>query len=348
MNAKKKIAVIFGGTNTEHEVSIVSARSVIENLDKSKYIPIPIKITKKNSWINQKGKNIDPIKTLKKVDIAFPVIHGPFGEDGTLQGLFEMIKIPYIGCGVLASALCMDKATQKSLCLRYKIPTPLFFWLTNYDWKTSKQKIIKHIESNYTYPLFVKPSNQGSSVGISKTTNIKELKKAIGFALKYDTKVIIEQGIENAKEIECSILGNHNPKASVLGEIVSSNDFYDYDAKYIDGQSKEIIPAKLPENIAKSIRFDAIKAFQILDCSGLARADFLYDHKNKKYYLNELNTMPGFTQISMYPKLWQASGLTYSRLLHQLIELGFNRHQQRSRINYSYKPKKQWYTNKKP
>jgi len=340
---KIKVAVIFGGTNTEHEVSIVSARSIIKNLDKSKYTPISIRITKKNIWTDQKGKQIDPIKTLKRVDIAFPVIHGPFGEDGTIQGLFEMVRVPYVGCGVLASALCMDKASQKSLCLRYNIPTPLFFWLTNNDWKTSKQKISDYIESNYTYPLFIKPSNQGSSVGISKATNIKELVSAIEFAFEYDTKVIVEQGIKNAREIECSVLGNDNPKVSVLGEIISSNDFYDYNAKYIDGSSEEVIPVKLPKSITKAIQSDAIKAYQILSCSGLARADFLYDHKNKKHYLSELNTMPGFTSISMYPKLWQASGIKYSKLLDQLIKLGFERHKEKSKINYSYKPKTNWH-----
>jgi D-alanine-D-alanine ligase len=340
---KIKVAVIFGGTNTEHEVSIVSARSVIQNLDKSKYTPVPIKITKKNIWIDQKAKSIDPIKTLKKVDVAFPVIHGPFGEDGTLQGMLEMANIPYVGCGVLASAICMDKATQKSLCLRYNIPTLPFYWFTKKDWHTNKQELIKFAKSKYSYPLFIKPSNQGSSVGISKANNEKELISAINFALKYDTKVIIEQGIENAREIECSILGNHNPKVSVLGEIISSNDFYDYDAKYIDGSSQEVIPAKIPKSIATSIKSDAIKAYQILSCSGLARADFLYDHKHKKHYLSELNTMPGFTSISMYPKLWQATGIGYPELLDKLIKLGLEKHKEKSKINYSYKPKTNWH-----
>ncbi|MFC1653245.1 D-alanine--D-alanine ligase family protein [Patescibacteria group bacterium] len=340
---QKKVAVLFGGTNTEHEVSIVSAKSIIQNLDKSKYAPLPLKIKKDNTWVDENGKQVDPFKELKKVDIAFPVLHGPFGEDGTTQGLFEMVKVPYVGCGVLASAVCMDKVVQKQICQTMNIPIPKYFWFTKALWKEEEKAITSEIEKSLQFPVFVKPANQGSSVGISKVDDKEGLKEAIEEALKLDLKVIVEQNIPDVREIECSVMGNDNPKASVLGEIVPSNDFYDYNAKYIDGKSKEVIPAKLEEKMSIQIRQTALEAYELLGCSGLARVDFLYDNLARRHYLNELNTMPGFTSISMYPKLWKVSGIEYPQLVNELITLGFQRHEQRSEINYNYKPKTDWH-----
>lgn len=361
---KIRVAVIFGGTNTEHEVSLVSARAIINNLNPNKYEILPIKITKQNTWqvapqllpkpqrksltatnitkTSQRLPGLDRIEG-KKIDVVFPVIHGPYGEDGTIQGMLEMSRLPYVGCGVLGSAVCMDKIIQKQICESQRIPTPKYSWIIEHDWTKNKIQQLKKIEAKLRYPLFVKPANQGSSIGISKTNNKSQLKEAIEHAFELDQKVIIEQGIPNAREIECSILGNEEPKASILGEIISSNEFYDYGAKYVNGKSKEQIPAKLPKNTAKEIRNLAIKSFKILNCSGLARVDFLLDDKTGKYYLNELNTMPGFTSISMYPKLWEASGVSYSKLLDRLIQFAIDRHQKRSNINLEYTPKKDWY-----
>lgn len=363
---KIKVAVVFGGTNTEHEVSLVSGRSIITHLDKKKYEVLAIKITKDNQWTidqtlstgqstlsdneptsanKQSSSLITPLSQIGNfhADIIFPVIHGPFGEDGTLQGVFEIAKTAYVGCGVLASAVCMDKPTQKMICHDSGIPIVPFVNFTQYQWLQDNQAVITSIQEKLTYPVFVKPANQGSSVGISKADSQEQLQKAIRLALEFDTKVIVEQGIENVREIECSILGNHQPQASVLGEIIPSNEFYDYDAKYVDGKSRAIIPANLPSDISQQIQQAAIRAFQILDCRGLARVDFIVDGKTNRFYLNELNTMPGFTNISMYPKLWEASGMTYEQLLDKLITLGLENHAERSRISLTYTPKLDWY-----
>lgn len=359
---KLKVAVVFGGTNTEHEVSIVSARSIMQHLDPKKYSVLPVIITKDNHWLSTKhltsGKKAIKLaadtKSLTKkepqqitsnhqIDVVFPVLHGPFGEDGTVQGLLELMHIPYVGCGVLSSALCMDKVVQKQLCRAQQIPTPDYIEVTNHNWLSNKSKIITDVDKNLGYPCFVKPANQGSSVGVEKALNDKQLSKSINQALTLDTKVIVEQAIRNVREIECSVLGNHDPKASVLGEIIPSNDFYNYDAKYIDGRSTELIPAKIPQKIAHKIQQTAINAFKLLNCSGLARVDFLVEKGTNKYFLNELNTMPGFTSISMYPKLWQASGISYSQLLDKLIDLALERFQEKSQINLDYAPKTDWH-----
>lgn len=368
MSAKKiRVAVIYGGTNTEHEVSIVSARSIIANLDREKYDVVPIKITKQNLWQVDKAlpggvralpdsqqsltKTQHELPTLstigdQKIDVIFPVIHGPNGEDGTLQGMLEMAKVAYVGCGVLGSAVCMDKPTQKDICKSADIPIAPYCWFTRFEWEKDQNSVIKKITSFCQYPVFVKPANQGSSVGIGKAIDQKSLLSAIKEAFNYDLKVIVEQGIANVREIECSILGNHEPKASVIGEIIASNEFYDYDAKYVDGKSRSIIPADLPKDLAIKIQNAALKAFQVLSCQGLARADFLLDAKTNQFYLNELNTMPGFTSISMYPKLWQASGVSYSELLDTLITLALENHTEKSSIQLSYTPKAEWYEQK--
>lgn len=369
---KVRVAVIYGGTNTEHEVSIVSARSIINNLDPKKYSILPIKITKDNRWethleltssTSKKLSSIVPIvkkpkkfsqknsflvtaqNTIdqKKIDVIFPILHGPFGEDGTLQGMLEMMRLPYVGCGVLSSALCMDKVVQKQLCENQGISVPKFIYFTKKDWQKNKKALLKDVKKTIKYPCFVKPVNQGSSIGISKAKNKLQLTKAVNYALHYDLKTIVEKAVPHAREIECSILGNDKPKASILGEIVPSNEFYDYDAKYVDGASREIIPAKLPKKLSNKIRQTAIDSFKILNGSGMARVDFLLNDRTKKYYLNELNTLPGFTSISMYPKLWQASGLSYPKLLDKLIQLALERYQDRSEISLSYKPKTDWY-----
>lgn len=356
--AKQKIAVLFGGTNSEHEVSLVSAQAVINNLDKNKFDIIPIKITKENTWVTPKtikgsylpklGKGTETLEksltTLKqtlssqKIDVVFPVLHGPYGEDGTIQGLLELMHIPYVGCGVTASAVCMDKVIQKNICRDYGIPVTNFFWLSADHWQSKKEQVLKLIQDQLGahYPLFVKPANQGSSVGITKAHNEKELIMGVDQALSRDTKVIIEQAVNNPRELECAILGaNYDPQTSVIGEIIPDNEFYDYQAKYLSEGSQCIIPAKLDKDIAHKIISTARLAFEVLDCYGLARADFLLDQNTNEFYLSELNSMPGFTPISMYPKLWEASGVSYSDLLTRLIELAIKRNQIKSQLNYS-------------
>jgi D-alanine-D-alanine ligase len=376
MQHKKKInvGVIFGGRSAEHEVSLVSASSVINALDKKKYNIIPIGITKDGEWIS--GKNIlnvlksklklknktkaillpEPIKKnllfindswsiilRKHLDVIFPILHGTYGEDGTIQGLFELTNIPYVGAGVLGSSVGMDKVITKQLCEGAKIPVSPFIWFTNKDYSSKTKNILSTIENKIGYPCFIKPANLGSSVGISKARNKKELVDAIEIAFKYDRKILIEKSIENSREIEVSILGNDEPIASIPGEIISSNEFYDYDAKYIDGKSKSIIPAKLPASVIKKIKELAIRSFKTINCYGMARVDFLLTRRSNKIYFNEINTIPGFTSISMYPKLWEASGIPYSELLDRLILLAIDRHKEKSKLKTTFRPKKEWY-----
>lgn len=335
---KKCIAVVFGGTNTEHEVSLLSTKAILANLDKKKYKILPLQITKENKWIDEKGRVVNPFDLPKLCDIVFPVLHGPYGEDGTIQGLLELLHLPYVGCGVTASAVCMDKVMQKNICQNYLIPTVPFWWFTLGNWQDDQGLVIKDIEFKFKqkYPLFVKPVNQGSSVGITKVKNKNELVKAIKLALTFDTKIIVEQAVANPREIECSVLGeNHAPESSVLGEIIPHSEFYDYNAKYVSDTSEALIPAKLDPNLTQKIQATARLAYEVLGCDGLARIDFLLDANKNQYFLNELNTMPGFTPISMYPKLWEAFGLSFSKLLDRLIALALTRHQARSALNNS-------------
>jgi D-alanine-D-alanine ligase len=355
---KITVAVIYGGTNTEHEVSIVSARSIIAHVNRNKYHLIPIYISKQNRWYQTApntitkshktlGNPISPSELLtQNINIVFPMIHGPYGEDGTIQGLLEMLHLPYVGCNVIASALCMDKAIQKELCLFHGLPIVPFVSVTHYQWHNNQAVQLQNIKHKLSYPLFIKPANQGSSIGIVKVNREEELTPAINHAFQYDTKVIVETGIDNAREIECAVLGNHQPQASALGEIVSSNEFYDYDAKYIDNKSTSHIPANIPKETKKLIQSIALQAFSILNCSGLARVDFLVNNKTNQVYLNELNTMPGFTPISMYPKLWQASGIEYEELLDRLIKLGLDHHRSKTNRTLSYNPKVSWHQQK--
>ncbi|MBN1396781.1 MAG: D-alanine--D-alanine ligase [Bacteroidetes bacterium] len=371
-NEKIRVGIIFGGRSVEHEVSLVSAASVIDALDKNKYDAVPIGIDPTGRWLSSSetlrmfkekiSTENEPEQILlpdpqkrslvaigssgsagKPIDVIFPLIHGTYGEDGSLQGLLELADIPYVGAGVLGSAVGMDKVIQKELLQQARIPVTPSVWFIFDIYKTQKKKIISEIERKLKYPLFIKPANSGSSVGISKAACRKELLDSIEQAALFDRKILVEQGVKNAREIECSVLGNDEPAASVLGEIVPSNDFYDYDAKYVDGKTTEFIPAKLPKQIAKKIQSYAISAFRVLDCSGLARVDFLVNRKINKITLNEINTIPGFTSISMYPKLWQASGLSYPDLLDKLIRLAIERHEAKKKLKTTYQPKNKWY-----
>lgn len=384
MSKKLKIGVIFGGCSVEHEVSLVSAESVMKALDKKKYQVIPIGITKRGEWViaNAKTKNEKllklfklgkirkgtrlPPKILTKVDVIFPILHGTYGEDGKIQGLLEMLGVPYVGAGVLGSAIGMDKVIQKQLCEYAGLPVVKYMWFSKEEWmKSSNLKsqnsklvmggadssrlkdqqfnIVRHIEKILGYPCFIKPASLGSSVGITKAHNRKELIFGINLAVKYDDKILIEEACPNAREIECSVLGNYEPIASLPGEVIPSGEFYDYDAKYVDGKSKTVAPVYLPKRLISKIQKLACQVFKITNCLGLARVDFLLDDKNQKVYINEINTIPGFTSISMYPKLWQASGLAYGDLLDTLINLALQRFKEKKKLYLSYKPKKKWY-----
>ncbi len=371
MSKKLNVAVIFGGRSGEHEVSLVSATAVIKNLDKQKYNIIPIGINKNGEWLMGKdalkflktgqGKKIkqkvlspDALQnklTTGKIDVVFPVLHGTYGEDGAIQGLLELASLPYVGSGILGSAIAMDKIIQKTLCGAQNILMPDWIWLTKKEWQwTKKNKIIfkrwlKGTEKRLAYPMFVKPANMGSSVGISKVHNRDELIKGLNLAVKYDRRILVEQAINDAREIEIAVLGNNKLESSVVGEIIASNEFYDYGAKYIDGKTITIIPAKLPAEVIKDIKNVALQVFGLLDCSGLARVDFLVTQDNKDWniYLNELNTMPGFTNISMYPKLWKASGLNYKKLLDLLIKLALEKYRVKNQLKTSVKINKDWY-----
>ncbi len=370
MRNKLRVGIIFGGRSGEHEVSIVSASSVISAIDKTKYKVIPIGITKQGVWITnadpitflKKGVNkntksqsiilpdatrpglIDLQKNIlsKKIDVVFPLLHGPFGEDGTIQGLFELANLPYVGSDVLGSSIAMDKVIQKQICRHLNIPTVPYEYFMYNDYTVDKQATIKKCEK-LGYPLFIKPANLGSSVGITKAHNKKELRNSITLAASYDNKIIVEKSIEPNHEIEVAILGNTKPRASVPGEIVASNEFYDYNAKYVDGKSYHKIPAPLPKTVQTAIRTIAKKAFLALNCSGMARVDFLVAKGSHRIYLNEVNTIPGFTSISMYAKLWAASGIPYVTLLDRLISLALENHRQKNKLKASFKPKTNWY-----
>jgi D-alanine-D-alanine ligase len=394
---KVRVGVLFGGRSGEHEVSLLSAASVVNAIDKSKYEVVPIGITKDGRWLTAgaaeallQGKPPEEAKSLRagdpeatpgaavlargeavvvppepvhhatrsitpfqsdastlrraadraiNVDVIFPVLHGTFGEDGTIQGLLELADSPYVGAGVLGSAAGMDKDIMKALFRAAGLPIVKHVTLLRSDWDADHKKAENAVDRALKYPVFVKPANLGSSVGISKAHNKKELGPAIYEAAKFDRKIVIEQGVggvkHKAREIECSVLGNDRPQASVPGEIVPMKEFYDYAAKYLDEGSELIIPAKLTKAETKKVQDLAVRAFQAVDCSGLARVDFLMDPKTRKLYLNEINTMPGFTAISMYPKLWAASGLQYSDLIDRLIQLGIDRHQDKKKNQYS-------------
>ena len=366
--AKKKlrVGILFGGKSGEHEVSLRSARSILEAIDRKKYDVVELGINKQGKWLGgtqaQKLLGVSgtptPIGSVSLVvaaanptagtglDVVFPVLHGTFGEDGTIQGLFELADIPYVGSGVLGSSAGMDKDAMKRMFFAAGLPQTPHVTLLRSEWKTDAKKCMKLIEKVLAYPLFVKPANLGSSVGISKVKSRADLAPAMDLAASFDRKIVIEQGVGGPgvkpRELEVAVLGNDTPEASVVGEIVPAKEFYDYEAKYeLNGadESVSIIPAKLSAADAKKIRSMAIAAFRACDCAGLARVDFLMapkrDGKGTEIVLNEINTMPGFTSISMYPKLWQASGLPYKKLIDRLIELAMERHKEKLETSFS-------------
>lgn len=339
---KKKVAILFGGQSTEHEVSRVSATSVLRNIDLKKYEVYPIGITKDGKWFEYKGSydNIEngkwekdefykvpeghKILFNKEVDVVLPILHGLYGEDGTVQGLCKLINIPCGGPGVLSSALCMDKVYTKYVLENFGIKQADYVVVKKHEYSEKKNEIIKSIEEKLGYAVFIKPSNSGSSVGISKAHDREELIAGLEEALKFDRKILVEEAI-NAREIEVAVLGNDKPIAAMPGEIIPANEFYDFEAKYSNAESKLMIPASLSDERLEMIKNEAIKIYQILDCAGLSRVDFLVDRDTGEFYLNEINTLPGFTQISMYPKMWEASGKKYSELIDNLIELAIDR-----------------------
>ena len=346
---KKRLGVIFGGTSTEHEVSIVSGTSVIKNLNKEKYEIYPIYIDKAGEWFEfepdnktyKVGEEIVGTKKieniwnyLKTMDMLFPVLHGLQGEDGTIQGMFELLKIPYVGTRVLGSSICMDKVYSKIIFEKAKLNQAKYVYIRKFEDKyiyvnedfseeiLNIQETVNKIMEKIDFPMFIKPSNSGSSVGIRKAKNKDELINAITEASKFDKKILIEENI-NGREIECAVLGNEEVKASVLGEILPAEAFYSFSAKYQNSDSKTVEAPDLPEELTKKVRELAVKAYKAADCQGLSRVDFFVDDKENKIYINEINTLPGFTEISMYPKLWEKSGLTYTELLDKLIELAY-------------------------
>jgi D-alanine-D-alanine ligase len=277
------------------------------------------------------------------LDVIFPVVHGTYGEDGTLQGLLELADIPYVGAGVLASSVGMDKIVQKQLFAEAGLPIVRYVGIHSSQCRDESATVVRRVEKRLRYPVFVKPANTGSSVGISKAHNREELRAGLRLAAEYDRKVIVEQGVKDAREIECSVLGNDDPEASIPGEIIPSNEFYDYDAKYVDGKSTAIIPAKLPRAVTSTIRKLAVEAFRVIDCSGMARVDFFVTKGRGKVFLNEINTIPGFTAISMYPKMWESSGVSYPQLLDRLITLAIERHREMASRRTTFTPGKEWY-----
>ena len=348
---KLRIGVVFGGMSTENKVSCVSANSVIKNLNKEKYDIFPIYIDKKGNWFEVTNIDIDEktleesenkiyinnvMELLKTFNVVFPVLHGLYGEDGTIQGVFELLKVPYVGCGVLASSVGMDKVYSKIIFDKAGINQTKYIYIKNYgdkyiyvddvfneeslDIEGMSNIIIKKLK----FPMFVKPSNSGSSVGISKANNEEELKKAIVEASKFDRKILIEEGIVG-REVECAVLGNENVISSCVGEIRAADEFYSYDAKYKNQESKTLIPADLSIEKSKEIQSLAIKAFKAIDGKGLSRVDFFIEKNTDKIYINEINTLPGFTSISMYPKLFEQTGIMYTELLDKLIELALEK-----------------------
>jgi D-alanine-D-alanine ligase len=388
MAKKLRVGILFGGRSGEHEVSLLSAASILKAIDRSKFDVVPIGITKEGRWLaagdaenllegaNGTGETGRPLRagdpdatpgakllhegmpTLlapepgsqitsgNALDVVFPVLHGTFGEDGTIQGLFELAGIAYVGSGVLGSSAGMDKDAMKRLFAQAKLPIVKHVTLLRTDWERSPRKSVARIEAALRYPLFVKPANLGSSVGISKAHDRKELSPALNEAAKYDRKLVVEEGVggktvrggsaARARELEVAVLGNDDPKASVVGEIIPGKEFYDYEAKYLSEGSVPVIPAKITKAESKQIREMAVAAFKACDLAGLARVDFLMEPDGKRrIYLNEVNTLPGFTQISMYPKLWESTGLNYKDLITTLIELALERHAEKQRNTYT-------------
>ena len=368
---KIRVGVIFGGRSGEHEVSLQSARSVMDALDADKYDVVPIGIDKNGRWLTGnvmksladgeqasqpatllpdpqssalmklETKDLQPtgMSAVSELDVIIPVLHGPYGEDGTVQGLLELANLPYVGAGVVGSAVGMDKAIFKHVMTANGIPVLPWLLVNAKDWGKRPSSTLDDIEAKLTYPVFTKPANLGSSVGICKCNNRAELEAGMEEAVSYDRRVVIEQGI-NVRELEVAVMGNEDPIASVVGEIRPRRDFYDYVAKYLaepgsEEDSELIIPAELSEEESDAVRALAIEAYKAIDCAGLGRVDLMMDKDSGKLYMNEINTIPGFTRISMYPKLWEATGTPYSELLDKLINLAIDRHEQKEALKKS-------------
>ncbi len=381
---KIRIGVIFGGRSGEHEISLISAESVMRALNKDKYDVLPIGITKEGRWLiggdplaqlkaashtpqeltggSPKSEvpgpksgvptrdlvlgtwnlelgtpSLKPRSPLADVDVVFPVLHGPYGEDGTVQGLLELANLPYVGAEVTASALGMDKALQKTIFRQKGIPVVDFLVVKRREWEREPEAVLARVEAAPGYPCFPKPVNLGSSVGITKARHRHELRTALDIAARYDRRILVEQSAEDCREIEVSVLGNDDPIASIPGEIVPHREFYDYIAKYVDDDTELKIPADLPPQVTARVRALGVQAFLAIDCAGMARVDLFVARDFSRIYVNELNTIPGFTAISMYPQLWEASGLPYPELLDRLIELALERHADKSRSQIIYK-----------
>ncbi len=372
MKKKLRVGILFGGRSGEHEVSLTSATSVLKALDPDKYEVVLIGITRDGGWrwgapageadaqalrdVLDQGKPVTPsvdpshpgLVPLDSpassagsggnvVDVIFPVLHGTFGEDGTVQGVLELAGIPYVGAGVLGSAAGMDKDVMKRLFRDAGLPVVPWVLVLRGEWEREPARVRRQIEREIGYPLFVKPANLGSSVGISRVAQARKLTAALDLAAEYDRKILVEKAVD-AREIECSVLGNDRPQASVPGEVIPINEFYDYEAKYIKEGSELIIPAKLTPRQTKQVQELALGAFQAIDGAGMARVDFLLDRKTGKVFVNEINTIPGFTPISMYPKMWEASGIPYPKLVDRLIELACERQQEKNRTRFHYQP----------
>ncbi|MFS0726158.1 D-alanine--D-alanine ligase [Paenibacillus sp. 1P07SE] len=363
MGKKVRVGLIYGGKSGEHEVSLQTALAVMKAFDYAKYDIIPFYITKQGKWhagavlgappqevkelqygpSAAGGELVPVLRSLQPgggdaagetLDVIFPLLHGTYGEDGTIQGLLEMADVPYVGAGVLASAVGMDKVMMKKVFAQEGLPQCVYRHFNRTQWIKDPAFFIMEVEVALGYPCFIKPANLGSSVGISKARNREELTAAIELAFRYDRKVIVEEFVD-AREIEVSVLGNDEPRASVPGEVITSSDFYDYDAKYVDGTSRMQIPADVPEEVAEEVRKMALQAFLAIDGSGLSRVDFFLRRGDNQLLINEVNTMPGFTPFSMYPLMWKETGMSYQELLDTLISLAVARHQEKQRITYS-------------
>jgi D-alanine-D-alanine ligase len=355
-----RVGVLFGGRSGEHEVSLASAASVIRGLDPDKYEPVPIGISKEGHWLvgtqAQKmlpevlkgGQRVvmaaDPTDAAlipldrsgggQRLDVVFPVMHGTYGEDGTIQGLLDLAGLPFVGAGVLGSAIGMDKDVSKRLLQAAKIPVVPWLSVYRHDWERDRNRVRKEIEKKFKYPVFVKPATLGSSVGMTKVHSPGELAEALNLAAEFAMKILVERAV-TAREIEVSVLGNHDPHASVPGEIVPHREFYDYAAKYLEEGTQLVIPAPLEPAKVKSLQKYAVAAFRTLELSGMARVDFFVEKRGGRIYLNEVNTIPGFTSISMYPKMWEASGIPFRELLDKLIELALEVHRDKTRTKYA-------------
>lgn len=365
---KLRVAVLFGGRSGEHDVSLMSARSVLAALDPQKYEVTQVGITLDGEWLHDGNNTIEAfaqektqdlnrvvlpsepshsalyelrmtdrgemLEKLADIDVFFPLLHGPFGEDGTMQGLLELADVAYVGAGVAGSSVGMDKGIFKDVMRANGIPIVDSLLVLRSEIENDMNAVIEKVEKMGAYPFFAKPANLGSSVGISKCSSRSDLSEGLMEAARFDRRIVIERGVGNVREVEVSVLGNEDPQTSVCGEVLPSREFYSYESKYIDGTSGLIIPSQLPAEVTEKIREYAVRAYKAIDCAGMARADFFFDNDTHQIYLNELNTLPGFTSISMYPKLWQASGLTYPQLVDRLIELALERKAQRDHTEH--------------